>query len=59
MWIEKADTLIVALNSQIDSLKLKGTDVETLNKVKQQWIEQAKTANKENGTWLQKIQGYW
>jgi predicted Zn-dependent peptidase len=25
--------------------------------VKQQWIEQAKTANKENGTWLQKIQG--
>lgn len=54
---EKADTLIVALNSQIDSLKLKGPDVETLNKVKQQWIEQAKTANKENGTWLQKIQG--
>jgi zinc protease len=53
---EKADTLIVALNSQIDSIKLKGPDTATLNKVKQQWIEQAKTAAKENGTWLRKIQ---
>lgn len=54
---EKADTLVIALNSQIDSIKLKGPDTVTLNKVKQQWIEQAKTANKQNGTWLQKIQG--
>lgn len=52
----KADTLIVALNSQIDSIKLKGPDKATLDKVKQQWIEQAKTSIKENGTWLQKIQ---
>lgn len=52
----KADTLIIALNSQIDSIKLKGPDKVTLDKVKQQWIEQAKTSAKENGTWLQKIQ---
>jgi zinc protease len=53
----KADTLIIALNSQIDSIKLHGPDKATLDKVKQQWIEEAKTKNKENGTWLQKIQG--
>jgi zinc protease len=44
------------LNSQIDSLKIKGPSVTNLNKVKLQWIEEAKTAAKENGTWLQKIQ---
>jgi zinc protease len=52
----KVDTLLSALNSQIDSLKIKGPSVTNLNKVKLQWIEEAKTAAKENGTWLQKIQ---
>lgn len=52
----KVDTLLIALNSQIDSIKLYGPSVTNLNKVKLQWIEQAKTAAKENSTWLQKIQ---
>lgn len=53
---EKVDTLITALNAEIENVKSNGPDTATLNKVKQQWIEQAKTAAKENNTWLQKIQ---
>ena len=44
------------MNNQIDSIKLIGPSKANLDKVKQQWIEQAKTASKENSTWLQKIQ---
>jgi len=54
---EKADSAVIALNLEIESLKKNGPSKETLDKVKQQWIEQHKTGLKENGTWLQKIQG--
>lgn len=53
---EKADTLVIALNNEINNIKTKGPSVEDLNKVKQQWIEQYKTSIKENRTWLTKIQ---
>ncbi len=53
---EKADTLIIALNNEINNIKATGQSAENLNKVKQQWIEQYKTSMKENGTWLSKIQ---
>lgn len=53
---EKADTLIIALNNEINNIKATGPSAENLNKVKQQWIEQYKTSMKENGTWLSKIQ---
>ena len=52
----KADSAVTALNAEIASLKKNGPSKETLEKVKQQWIEQHKTGIKENGTWLQKIQ---
>ncbi len=52
----KADSAVIALNAEIESLKKNGPSKETLEKVKQQWIEQHKTGIKENGTWLQKIQ---
>lgn len=53
---EKVDTLIVALNNEINNIKTSGTSKENLNKVKQQWLEHYKTDIKENGTWLKKIQ---
>lgn len=53
---EKVDTLIYALNSEINKLKVNGPGAEDVKKVKSQWIEQYKTSVKENGTWLQKIQ---
>lgn len=49
---QKIDTLISALNNEIESLKMKGPSIEDLNKVKKQWIEQNKVAKKENSTWL-------
>ncbi len=52
----KIDTLIIALNAEIASLKKTGPAKETLQKVKEQWYEQNKTSMKENGTWLQQIQ---
>lgn len=53
----KADSAVIALNAEIASLKKVGPSQENLDKVKQQWLEQHKTGLKENGTWLQKIQG--
>ncbi|MBX2931936.1 MAG: insulinase family protein [Chitinophagaceae bacterium] len=53
---EKVDTLIIALNNEINNIKTKGPSVENLNKVKQQWLEHYKTSIKENGTWVRNIQ---
>ncbi|MCZ2222976.1 MAG: insulinase family protein [Chitinophagales bacterium] len=53
---EKVDTLIIALNNEINNIKTKGPTKEDLKKVKQQWLEHYKTDMKENNTWLKKIQ---
>ena len=52
---EKIDTLIYAVNTEIDMLKKNGPSQKDLDKVKQQWIEAYKTSLQENGTWLNKI----
>ena len=52
----KIDTLIFAANQEIENLKKNGPSIEDLNKVKQQWLEQNKTAMKENNTWLDALQ---
>lgn len=54
---EKVDTLLLAMNAEIASLKKNGPTEEVLNKVKQQWIESYKTSLQENGTWLNRILG--
>lgn len=52
---EKVDTLLKAVNAEIDWITKKGPDSSYLNKVKKQWIEQYKTNQKENGTWMQEL----
>lgn len=52
----KIDTLIFAANQEVENLKKNGPSVDDLNKVKQQWLEENKTAMKENNTWLQSLQ---
>jgi zinc protease len=52
---DKIDTLILAMNAEIEALKKNGPSEEVLNKVKQQWIEAYKTGLQENGTWLNRI----
>lgn len=52
---DKIDTLLKAMNSEIESIKLKGPSKENLDKVKMQWIESRRTAMKQNGTWLNYI----
>jgi zinc protease len=52
---EKIDTLLLAMNAEIESLKKNGPTEEVLNKVKQQWVEAYKTSLQENGTWLNRI----
>ncbi len=52
---EKVDTLLYAMNTEIEKLKKNGPKPADLEKVKQQWLEQNKTAMKENGTWLSQI----
>jgi zinc protease len=49
---EKVDTLLYAMNAEINKLKKEGPSAANLAKVKQQWLEQNKTVMKENGTWL-------
>ncbi|HRO47478.1 insulinase family protein [Agriterribacter sp.] len=48
---EKADTLLKALQNEINNIVKNGPDAETLNKVKQQWRESHKQEMKENGPW--------
>ena len=52
---EKIDTLLKAMNSEIESIRVKGPSKENLEKVKMQWIESRRTAMKQNGTWLSYI----
>lgn len=48
---EKVDTLLKALQDEIDQIIKNGPSVENLNKVKQQWRESHKQEMKENGPW--------
>lgn len=52
---EKVDTLLYAMNTEIEKLKQNGPKQADLDKVKQQWLEANKTEMKENGTWLNEI----
>ncbi len=52
---EKVDTLLKAVESEINWITQKGADTSYLNKVKKQWIEQYKTSQKENGSWLEEL----
>lgn len=52
---EKADTLIKALRKEIDAVIKNGPTQANLDKVKQQWREEHKTAIKENETWLEQL----
>jgi zinc protease len=54
---DKIDTLLLAMNAEIEALKKDGPTEDVLNKVKQQWIESYKTSLQENGTWLNRILG--
>ena len=53
---EKVDTLLFAINKEIDNLKKYGPSKENLEKVKQQWREQYKVSRKENNYWLGRLQ---
>jgi zinc protease len=53
---EKVDTLLYAVNQEINKLKTQGPSQADLDKVKQQWREQMKEARKENSAWLKALQ---
>jgi zinc protease len=48
---EKVDTLLKALNNEINIIIKNGPSVEDLNKVKQQWRESHKQQIRQNGPW--------
>ncbi|MFT3947060.1 MAG: insulinase family protein [Agriterribacter sp.] len=52
---EKVDTLIKALQNEINNLVKNGPSLQNLNKVKQQWRESHKEQIKQNGPWLQNL----
>lgn len=52
---DKIDTLLKAMNSEMERIKTNGPSKENLDKVKLQWIESRRTAMKQNGTWLSYI----
>ncbi len=49
---DKIDTLIKAMNQEIENIKSNGPSKDNLDKVKLQWIESNRTSMKQNGTWL-------
>ena len=53
---EKVDTLLYAINQEINKLRTNGPSEADLNKVKEQWKEHSKEAAKENGAWLTVLQ---
>jgi zinc protease len=55
---EKADTLLLVANAEIQDLIKNGPPKENLDKVKQQWIEKYKVDIKENATWLSQLQSF-
>ena len=52
---EKVDTLLKALQAEIDAIVKAGPSLQNLNKVKQQWRESHKEQIKQNGPWLQHL----
>jgi len=53
---EHVDTVIKAMNAEIDSIKKYGPSQINLDKVKKAWIETYKTDSKENGYWSNQLQ---
>ena len=49
---DKVDTLLKAMNREIEDLKSLGPSQANLDKVKQQWLEQLKVGLKDNNAWL-------
>ena len=47
----KVDTLLIALQAEIDTMQKKGPSKELLDKVKKQWLEQHREAMKDNNAW--------
>lgn len=52
---EKVDTLLKAVNAEIDLLVKKGPAPSYLDKVKKQWLEQYRVNKTENSVWLSEI----
>lgn len=52
---EKVDTLVKALQAEINAIVKTGPSLQNLNKVKQQWRESHKEQIKQNGPWLQNL----
>ena len=52
---EKVDTLLKAMNKEIEDLKKYGCSQVNLDKVKQQWFEQQKVGLKDNSAWLAEL----
>ena len=55
---EKVDTLLFAMDKEIENLKSQGPSQQNLDKVKQQWREENKVKMKENNTWLSALQSF-
>ncbi len=53
---EHVDTVIKAMNAEIDSIKKYGPSQVNLDKVKKAWIETYKTDSKENSFWSNQLQ---
>ncbi|MDQ6757414.1 MAG: insulinase family protein [Bacteroidota bacterium] len=53
---EKVDTLLHAINKEIENLKKFGPSQKNLDKVKTQWHEKNKVNMKENNYWLTQLQ---
>lgn len=53
---EKVNTLLYAVNKEIENLKKFGPSQQNLDKVKQQWREQNKVNMKDNNFWLTQLQ---
>jgi zinc protease len=52
---EKVDTLLKAVEKEFRLIADKGPEQSYLDKVKQQWKEQYRTAMKENGAWMSNL----
>lgn len=55
---EKVDTLLTTAKAEFKEMLTKGPKDSYLTKVKAQWLEDNKTAMKENGTWLSQLLEY-
>ncbi len=56
---EHVDTVLKAMQTEIDSIKKYGPSQVNLDKVKKTWLEQYKVSVKENSYWGSKLQGIY